>query len=75
MRSTGPKGQGRRETARQSFTAASLVGLADRFVSEHRKNPAKELSIYGQEKERATTDLCRLNLAVHILNGSALLET
>lgn len=41
-----------------------------RFVAEHRKNPAKELSIYGQEKERATTDLCRMNLAVHGLEGT-----
>lgn len=40
-----------------------------RFVSEHQKNPAKELAIYGQEKERATTDLCRMNLAVHGLEG------
>lgn len=40
-----------------------------RFVSEHRKNPAKELAIYGQEKERATGDLCRMNLAVHGLEG------
>jgi type I restriction enzyme M protein len=41
-----------------------------RFVSEHRKNPAKELAIFGQEKERATTDLCRMNLAVHGLEGN-----
>jgi type I restriction enzyme M protein len=40
-----------------------------RFVSEHRKNPAKELALYGQEKERATGDLCRMNLAVHGLEG------
>jgi type I restriction enzyme M protein len=41
-----------------------------RFVSEHSKNPAKELAIFGQEKERATTDLCRMNLAVHGLEGN-----
>jgi type I restriction enzyme M protein len=41
-----------------------------RFVSEHRKNPGKELAIFGQEKERATTDLCRMNLAVHGLEGN-----
>jgi type I restriction enzyme M protein len=40
-----------------------------RFVSEHQKSPAKELAIYGQEKERATTELCRMNLAVHGLEG------
>jgi type I restriction enzyme M protein len=38
-------------------------------VSEHQKSPAKELAIYGQEKERATGDLCRMNLAVHGLEG------
>ena len=41
-----------------------------RFVSEHQKSPAKELAIYGQEKERATGDLCRMNLAVHGLEGN-----
>ena len=40
-----------------------------RFVTEHQKSPAKELAIYGQEKERATGDLCRMNLAVHGLEG------
>lgn len=40
-----------------------------RFVSEHQKSPAKELAIYGQEKERATGELCRMNLAVHGLEG------
>jgi type I restriction enzyme M protein len=40
-----------------------------RFVSEHQKSPAKELAIYGQEKEGATGDLCRMNLAVHGLEG------
>jgi type I restriction enzyme M protein len=40
-----------------------------RFVSEHQKSPAKELAVYGQEKERATGDLCRMNLAVHGLEG------
>lgn len=40
-----------------------------RFVSEHKKNPANELSIHGQEKVDATTALCRMNLAVHGLEG------
>ena len=40
-----------------------------RFVSEHRKNPASELSIYGQEKVSNTVKLCRMNLAVHGLEG------
>jgi type I restriction enzyme M protein len=40
-----------------------------RFVTEHRKNPADELSIFGVEKTDETGRLCRLNLAVHGLEG------
>ncbi|CAK0755700.1 type I restriction enzyme M protein [Gammaproteobacteria bacterium] len=40
-----------------------------RFVSEHRKNPADELAIHGVEKTDETGRLCRLNLAVHGLEG------
>jgi type I restriction enzyme M protein len=40
-----------------------------RFVGEHRKNPASELSIHGQEKVAETVKLCRMNLAVHGLEG------
>ncbi len=40
-----------------------------RFVAEHRKNPAAELSICGVEKTDETGRLCRLNLAVHGLEG------
>jgi type I restriction enzyme M protein len=40
-----------------------------RFVAEHRKNPAAELSIHGQEKVGDTVRLCRMNLAVHGLEG------
>jgi type I restriction enzyme M protein len=40
-----------------------------RFVSEHKKNPAAELSIYGIEKVDETGQLCRLNLAIHGLEG------
>jgi type I restriction enzyme M protein len=40
-----------------------------RFVAEHKKNPSAELSIHGQEKVDATTALCRMNLAVHGLEG------
>jgi type I restriction enzyme M protein len=40
-----------------------------RFVAEHRKNPAAELSIHGIEKIDETGRLCRLNLAVHGLEG------
>ena len=40
-----------------------------RFVAEHHKNPAAELSICGIEKTDETGRLARLNLAVHGLEG------
>lgn len=40
-----------------------------RFVSEHKKNPGSEISVYGQEKTAGTVKLCKMNLAVHGLSG------
>ena len=40
-----------------------------RFVSEHQQNPAAELAICGVEKTDETGRLCRMNLAVHGLEG------
>jgi type I restriction enzyme M protein len=40
-----------------------------RFVAEHKKNPSDELAIHGQEKVEETIALCRMNLAVHGLEG------
>ncbi len=40
-----------------------------RFVTEHKKNPASELSVHGVEKTDDTGRLCRMNLAVHGLEG------
>ncbi len=40
-----------------------------RFVSEHKKDPGAELAIHGVEKTDETGRLCRLNLAVHGLEG------
>ena len=40
-----------------------------RFVAAHKKNPSAELSIHGVEKTDETGRLCRLNLAVHGLEG------
>lgn len=40
-----------------------------RFVAEHKKNPAAELAICGVEKTDETGRLCRMNLAVHGLEG------
>ena len=41
-----------------------------RFVAEHKKNPSSELSIFGVEKTDETGRLCRMNLAVHGLEGA-----
>jgi type I restriction enzyme M protein len=40
-----------------------------RFVAEHHKNSSSELSIHGVEKVDETGRLCRMNLAVHGLEG------
>lgn len=40
-----------------------------RFVAEHKKDPAAELALFGVEKTDETGRLCRLNLAVHGLEG------
>jgi type I restriction enzyme M protein len=40
-----------------------------RFVAEHKKNPSAELSIHGHEKVGETMRLCRMNLAIHGLEG------
>lgn len=40
-----------------------------RFVAEHKKNPSSELAIHGQEKVAVTVALCRMNLAMHGLEG------
>ncbi len=40
-----------------------------RFVEEHKQNPNREISVYGEEKTNETVRLCRMNLAVHGLSG------
>ena len=40
-----------------------------RFVAQHKANPSAELAIYGIEKTDDTGRLCRMNLAVHGLEG------
>jgi len=40
-----------------------------RFVEEHRNGKAGRLSIYGQERVDETVRLCKMNLAVHGLEG------
>jgi type I restriction enzyme M protein len=39
------------------------------FIQEHQENPSEEISIYGQEKTAQTVRLCKMNLAVHGLEG------
>ena len=40
-----------------------------RFVDEHRNGKTGRLSIYGQERVEETVRLCKMNLAVHGLEG------
>ena len=40
-----------------------------RFVEEHRNGKTARLSIYGQERVDETVRLCKMNLAVHGLEG------
>ncbi|MBA4150757.1 MAG: SAM-dependent DNA methyltransferase [Verrucomicrobia bacterium] len=40
-----------------------------KFVAEHKKNPSAELAVHGVEKTDETGRLCRMNLAVHGLEG------
>jgi type I restriction enzyme M protein len=40
-----------------------------RFIESHRKTQTDRLAIHGQEKVAATVNLCRMNLAVHGLEG------
>jgi len=40
-----------------------------RFVSEHKKDPSRELSIHGHEKVGMNVALARMNLAMHGLEG------
>ncbi len=43
-----------------------------RFVQNHKKSPGSELVIYGEEKTADTVKLCKMNLAVHGLEGEIL---
>jgi type I restriction enzyme M protein len=40
------------------------------FIERHKKKPMSEITIYGQEKVDETVRLCRMNLAVHGLDGT-----
>ena len=43
-----------------------------RFVQNHKKSPGSELAVYGEEKTADTVKLCKMNLAVHGLEGEIL---
>lgn len=40
-----------------------------KFVQNHKKEPSKEIAIYGQEKIGSTVNLAKMNLAIHGLEG------
>lgn len=40
-----------------------------RFVAEHRRDPGRALSVFGQERVADTVRLAKMNLAVHGLEG------
>ncbi len=40
------------------------------LVEQHHKNPGKELTFYGHEKNKTTTRLAKMNLRVHGLEGN-----
>jgi len=42
---------------------------SEKFRERHRDQAQKNLSIYGQENKEATVRLCKMNLAVHGLEG------
>ncbi len=50
-------------------TSGGMFVSSARFVSEHKKNPSAELTIHSVEKTDETGRLCRLNLALHGLEG------
>ncbi len=54
----------------QACGSGGMFVQSARFVAEHQKNPAAELAICGVEKTDETGRLCRLNLAVHGLEGN-----
>lgn len=39
------------------------------FIKRHQQNPGSAISIYGQERVTQTVRLCKMNLAVHGLEG------
>lgn len=40
-----------------------------KFVKKHKKDPSKEIAIYGEEKIGSTVNLAKMNLSIHGLEG------
>jgi type I restriction enzyme M protein len=53
----------------QACGSGGMFVQSARFVAEHKKNPSSELAIHGQEKVADIVKLCRMNLAMHGLEG------
>jgi type I restriction-modification system DNA methylase subunit len=51
-------------------TTAQGGGSSARFVAQHKQNANAELFIHGVEKTDEIGRLCRMNLAVHGLEGN-----
>ena len=49
--------------------SAGMFVHSANFVREHKREPGKELSIFGIEKTRETLRLAKMNLAIHGLSG------
>lgn len=52
-----------------AFGSGGMFVQSAKFVQNHKKSPESELAIYGQEKTGDTVRLCKMNLAVHGLEG------
>ena len=50
--------------------SGGMFDQSAKFVERHKKNPGKEIAIYGQEKVAETVRLGKMNLAVHGLSGN-----
>jgi type I restriction enzyme M protein len=53
----------------QACGSGGMFVQSARFVAGHKKDPHREISIFGQEKVGETVKLCKMNLAVHGLSG------
>jgi type I restriction enzyme M protein len=64
-----PSGRGAGGEGAKLATSSASNELVDGETATYTGDPARELSIFGQEKEGGTVNLCRLNLTMHGLEG------